>query len=318
MTSVRVPALAPARPEPQLRWWREVLIAGTFYLLYSIVRSTFGAGPESRSIAFRHARGVIKLEDTLGLWFEPALQQWYLDLPAHGLIRGWNIFYGTAHFAVTIGVLFFAFFQAPRVYRFARTALAATTLLALVGFAAYTLMPPRLLDANSVYGGCKGQEAGCHGYGIVDTIDVWGGIWKFGEGGMSVVSNQYAAMPSLHFGWSSWCAVTMILVLRAAASRRAAEAGQAPGPVPRRYWWVFAYPAATLFCILITGNHYWLDAFFGGLVLLCGLWVARAVERWSDARTDLPTDHLATSDVATDVTSAAATGASTDVAANRP
>ena len=46
----------------------------------------------------------------------------------------------------------------------------------------------------------------------------------------------------------------------------------------------FAYPAATLFCILITGNHYWLDAFFGGLVLLGGLWVARSVERWSDAR----------------------------------
>ena len=169
MTVLSASALEPARPEPQLRWWREVLLAGSFYLLYSLVRSTFGAGPESRTIAFRHARGVIRVEETLGLWFEPALQQWYLDLPADGFIRAWNIFYGTAHFAVTIGVLFFAFFKAPRVYRFARTALAATTLLALVGFAAYTLMPPRLLDANSVYGGCKGREPGCHGYGIVDT-----------------------------------------------------------------------------------------------------------------------------------------------------
>ncbi|HMS88277.1 MAG: phosphatase PAP2 family protein [Acidimicrobiales bacterium] len=284
MTVLSASALEPARPEPQLRWWREVLLAGSFYLLYSLVRSTFGAGPESRTIAFRHARGVIRVEETLGLWFEPALQQWYLDLPADGFIRAWNIFYGTAHFAVTIGVLFFAFFKAPRVYRFARTALAATTLLALVGFAAYTLMPPRLLDANSVYGGCKGREPGCHGYGIVDTIDVWGGIWKFGEGGMSVVSNQYAAMPSLHFGWSTWCAVTMILVFRSLAAGRAEADGRTPGPLPRRAWWVFAYPAATLFCILITGNHYWLDAFFGGLVLLGGLWVARSVERWSDAR----------------------------------
>lgn len=286
MTAVQTSAVAPARPEPQLRWWREVLIAGTFYLLYSLVRSNFGAGPESRTIAFRHARGVIKVEEALGLWFEPALQQWYLDLPANGFIRGWNIFYGTAHFAVTIGVLLLAFFKAPRVYRFARTALAATTLLALVGFAAYTLMPPRLLDANSVYGGCKGREPGCHGYGIVDTIDVWGGIWKFGDGGMSVVSNQYAAMPSLHFGWSSWCAVTTILVLRSVNARRARAEGRAPGELPRWAWWVFAYPAATLFCILITGNHYWLDAFVGGLVLLAGLGVARAVERWTDTRSD--------------------------------
>ena len=268
MTVLSASALEPARPEPQLRWWREVLLAGSFYLLYSLVRSTFGAGPESRTIAFRHARGVIRVEETLGLWFEPALQQWYLDLPADGFIRAWNIFYGTAHFAVTIGVLFFAFFKAPRVYRFARTALAATTLLALVGFAAYTLMPPRLLDANSVYGGCKGREPGCHGYGIVDTIDVWGGIWKFGEGGMSVVSNQYAAMPSLHFGWSTWCAITVVLVIGRGRLR----------------WLAFGYPAATLFCILVTGNHFWLDAFFGGLVLLGGLWVARSVERWSDAR----------------------------------
>ncbi len=288
MTIVQTEVVPTARPEPELKWWKEVLIAGTFYLLYSLVRSTFGAGAESRTIAFRHARGVIKLEEALGLWFEPRLQQWYLDLPNDGFIRGWNIFYGTAHFAVTMGVLLFAFFKAPRVYVFARTALAATTLLALVGFAAYTLMPPRLLDANSIYGGCKGQVQGCHGYGIVDTIDLWGGIWKFGEGGMSVVSNQYAAMPSLHFGWSSWCAVTMVMVLRSMAAARARDAGQPPVPLPRRSWWVFAYPAATLICILITGNHYWLDALVGGLVLLGGLGVAREVQRRSDARNRAP------------------------------
>src|SRR5690606_35604136 len=131
----------PHRPEPVLRWWRDLLLVLVFYGLYSLVRSTFGAGKESRSIAFRHARGVIRVEEALGLWFEPELQQWYLDLPYDGFIRGWIIFYGTAHFAVTIGVLVYAFLKAPRVYQFARTALAATTLIALFGFAAYTLMP---------------------------------------------------------------------------------------------------------------------------------------------------------------------------------
>ena len=196
-----------------LHWWREVLLAAVFYAVYSQVRNLFGAGPESRTIAFRHARGVIEVEEWVGLWFEPRLQQWYLALPHDGLIRFWNIFYGTAHFVVTIGVLVLAYRRLPQRYRFIRTMLAGTTALALVGFATYTLMPPRLLDVDSAFGACKGQGAECHGYGIVDTIEVWGGLWSFGEGAMAEISNQYAAMPSLHFGRSSWCAITMVMVI---------------------------------------------------------------------------------------------------------
>ena len=84
------------RPDPHLTWWHEVLLALSFYLVYSIIRNIFGAGPESKDIAFRHARGVIKVEEWVGAWFEPQLQRWYLGLPGHGFIKGWNIFYGTA------------------------------------------------------------------------------------------------------------------------------------------------------------------------------------------------------------------------------
>ena len=255
----------PEDPPVVLSWWRELLIAGTFYLLYSLVRNTFGAGVESRSIAFRHARGIIKVEQFFGLWVEPQLQSWYLSLPFNGFIRGWNIFYGTAHFAVTIGVLVFAFRRAPARYLFARTMLAATTALALFGFAFYTLMPPRLLDANGLHGACAGLNQGCNDYGMIDTIERWGGIWKFGEGGMAVVSNQYAAMPSLHFGWSTWCAITVIAVIGHGRAR----------------WFALLYPAATLFCILVTANHFWLDAFFGGIALLAGWAVAVAVQRFN-------------------------------------
>ncbi len=258
---------APERHHP-LRWWREIAIALGFYLVYSAVRNTFGAGPESRSIAFRHARGVIKVEEALGLWFEPALQEWYLSLPGDGWIRGWNIFYGTAHFFVTIGVLVAVFVWAPRRYRFLRTVLAGTTALALIGFATYTLMPPRLLDSNSRFGACAGQAEGCHGYGVVDTIEVWGGLWKFGSGGMAEVSNQFAAMPSLHFGWSTWCAIAVVVAVGRGRLR----------------WLAFLYPAATLFCILVTGNHFWLDAFFGAVALAGGWGVAvlgvHATNRW--------------------------------------
>ncbi|CAN5772173.1 phosphatase PAP2 family protein [soil metagenome] len=250
---------------PALHWWREVAIAGGLYLLYSLVRNVFGAGPESRLIAFRHARSVIRAQDTLGLWFEPELQEWYLSLPANGFIRGWNIFYGTAHFVVTIAVLVLAFTKAPQIYRFVRTMLAGATGLALIGFATYTLMPPRLLDASSPFGACAGLPEDCYGYGIVDTIEIWGGLWRFGDGGMAAVSNQYAAMPSLHFAWSTWCAITFVMVVGRGRGR----------------WWAFSYPAITLFCILVTGNHFWIDAFFGGVVLTGGWLIAMLADRLS-------------------------------------
>lgn len=269
-TTVTVAEQPPKDPGAAagLKWWHEVVLAGVFYAVYSAIRNAFGAGPESRVIAFRHARGVIRVEDALGLWFEPQLQQWYLDLPSHGFIRFWNIFYGTAHFIVTIFVLVYAYRRAPLKYRFIRTMLAGTTALALLGFALYTLMPPRLLDVDSPYGACLDRGADCHGYGIVDTIDVWGGLWEFGSGTMGAISNQYAAMPSLHFGWSTWCAVTMVLVI---------------GSGWRRWLW-FAYPAITTFCILVTGNHFWLDAFFGGLALAGGAAIAFVTSRIGERR----------------------------------
>lgn len=256
----------------QLTWWHEVLLALGFYFIYSQVRNLFGAGPESRDIAFEHAQDVIRLQESLGLWFEPGLQQWYLNLPARGFIEAWNIFYGTAHFLVTIAVLVVAFRRAPDRYPFIRTTLAAMTALAIIGFAAFTLMPPRLLDVDSPYGACKGQGPNCNGFGIVDTIEEFGGLWSFGSGGMAQVSNQYAAMPSLHIGWSTWCALTMVLVVGAGWKR----------------WLWFLYPAATFFCILVTGNHYWLDAFFGVVVLLAGTVFAIGVERITRRRAGQP------------------------------
>ncbi|MCU1353215.1 MAG: hypothetical protein JWM05_2424 [Acidimicrobiales bacterium] len=247
-----------------LRWWREVLIAAAFYLVYSIVRNLFGSGGVGqRSIAFRHARSVIHLERVTGLFFEPALQRWYLDLPSDGYIRFWNIYYGTLHFVVTIGVLVFAFRRIPDRYRFFRTTLAATTAVALIGFATFSLMPPRLLDDTSAFGACVGRTEGCHGYGMQDTIAVHGGLWEFGKGAMSSVSNQYAAMPSMHFGWSTWSAITLLACLRKNRWR----------------WLVLLYPAGTLFCILVTANHYWIDAVGGVVALGVGAAIALAIER---------------------------------------
>ena len=118
-------------------------------------------------------------------------------------------------------------------------------------------MPPRLLGDTSIYGACHEQQVeDCHGFGVVDTLADFGGLWSFDKGAVAKVSNQYAAMPSMHTGWSTWCALVLI-------------------PMLRRRWakvLVALYPVATVFCIMITGNHYWLDA-VGGLVALGGGWL---------------------------------------------
>jgi len=267
----REPKRTEARTETgrRLRWWRELAYIVGLYLVYSWVRNRFGSsGTGAARIALDHAKDIIGAQDAVGLWFEPELQRWYLGLPARGLIRVWNIYYGTAHFVVTAGALIWLYRRQPDRYSLWRTTLAAMTLAALIGFATYSLMPPRLLDSTSTYGACFGQEPGCEGYRIVDTLAVDGGWLSFDDEKAAAVSNQYAAMPSMHTGWSTWSAAVLWGLVR----RRWVRA------------LVVAYPCATVFCILITGNHYWLDALGGLVAFAVGFGIARAVTTWNESR----------------------------------
>lgn len=269
-------------PRRGLRWWRELLYIALFYVLYSFVRNLFGSqgtGDDvDASVAFEHARQIIRIQEAMGLYFEAEVQQWYLDLPRMGFIRFWNIFYGTAHFIVTAGALFWLYRRDKVRYPRWRNTLALTTAVALIGFAGYSLMPPRLLDDPGRYGACKlyapeaaaaaepGEKIvpGCDRYGYVDTLAVHGGWISFDDEKAASVSNQYAAMPSMHMGWSVW---SMLVLL----------------PLVRRRWvkaLVIAYPALTLFTIIVTANHFWLDA-VGGLAALA---VGAAGARWLTAR----------------------------------
>jgi hypothetical protein len=270
--------MTEAEPAPRLRWWREVLYIGLVYVAYSAVRNTFGSSggdtvdPEP---AFNHAKAMIEIEETLRLYFEPDLQQWYLDLPADGLIRLWNVYYGLAHFVVTAVALVWLYRRNKPRYPLWRNTLAFTTLLALIGFASFSLMPPRLLDDPGEFGGCQlyAPEAaaraepgaleapGCDEYGFVDTVAKYGGWASFGSEELKSVSNQYAAMPSMHVGWSLWAAIVMI-------------------PLTRRRWTralAYAYPVVTMLCIILTANHYWIDGLGGAICLGAGFLLARAI-----------------------------------------
>jgi PAP2 superfamily len=276
MTDVLADA-EPGHDRAGLRWWKELLLAGGVYLVYSIVRNRFGSAGGDPGPAYGHAKDVIAIEDALHLYVEPTIQRWYLALPGHGLIRLWNVYYGIAHFLVTFIAFVWMFRHDPARHRLLRNTLALTTALAVIGFAAYSLMPPRLLDDPGEFGGCQiyAPEAaraapagalsapGCDKYGFVDTVAVHGGWISFGNEGMKDVSNQYAAMPSMHIGWSTWTAIVLL-------------------PLVRRRWaklLVVAYPLITLTCIVVTANHFWLDGAGGLLCLAVGLLLARAITR---------------------------------------
>lgn len=260
-----------------LRWWKEVVLAAVVYAVYSVVRNQFGSAGGDPGPAFGHAKDIIAIEDALGLYVEPTVQQWYLGLPAHGLIRLWNVYYGIAHFLVTFVALVWMFRRHPLRHRLMRNTLALTTAMAMIGFAAYSLMPPRLLDDPGEYGGCQvyAPEAagavpagaltapGCDRFGFVDTTATYGGWISFGNEGMKEVSNQYAAMPSMHIGWATWSAFVLF-------------------PLVRRRWakaLVVAYPFLTLVCIVLTANHYWLDGLGGLACFGVGYALARVLTR---------------------------------------
>jgi len=218
----------------KLHWWAEVLTIAAFYGIYSLIRDIHGSNTNALAQATTNADRLIDLERHLGVFQEAWLQ--HLVLGNHAFVSFWDDYYASVHFLAVAGMLIWLFFAQPQRYRFWRNVIAVCTAMALIGFAFFPVLPPRLLPSS---------------YGFVDTLKVVGGLWNFSSGAVNDVSNQYAAMPSLHTAWSTWVALALWPSLR--------------------HWWskvaTLLYPLATIFCIVITGNHYFADA-AGGLLFL--------------------------------------------------
>jgi hypothetical protein len=278
------PEPAAVRARLNLRWWKELIYIAGFYLIYSWVRNQFGSDRVGPSQALDHALDVISLEKRLGLFVEGTVQSWFVRPAADGIdymfsgaqqfLYGWNLFYGTFHFVVTAGVLLWLYRRFPTDYPRWRDALAFGTGLALIGFALYPLMPPRLLPDCGIYGACLDQ------FQLVDTLSEVGSLWSFDSGAMQKVSNQYAAMPSLHFGWALWCFAALYPRLQHRWSRLL----------------IGIYPWLTLWAIVVTANHYWIDALGGAVTIGVGYLAGRALATRMVSRRER---HLAARDVTT-------------------
>jgi hypothetical protein len=233
-------ALLPARARAVRRpkWWQEIAFILVCYWLYSLVRN---AVPSHATAARERAVDLIGFERLLHIDVEHSLN---LLVAGHSwLAYLCNYYYATLHFVVTIGVLLWIYVKHPLRYRSIRSVLFATNLIALVGFWSYALAPPRMFPSR----------------GFTDTVlafHTWG---SYASGDLAKASNQFAAMPSLHIGWSLWCGIVIV----ALAERT----------------WVrvlgILYPLATLFVIIGTANHYLLDAVGGVLALALGFGVQR-------------------------------------------
>src|SRR5262245_10226501 len=175
----------PAQEEPRPRWWLELVSIASLYGLYTAVR-----GLKSDNLASADATGreLLRLENLWHLNPEHTLNDLLAQVTALAVPACY--FYATLHYILTPAVLIWMYGRRPAHYRVARSTILLATILGLVGFWLLPTTPPRLLDG-----------AGYHD--TMAEVSSWG--WWGGDAsaprGMGGLTNQYAAMPSLHCGW---------------------------------------------------------------------------------------------------------------------
>ncbi|WP_418961372.1 phosphatase PAP2 family protein [Streptomyces tritici] len=253
-------AVRGARP----RWWTELLLLAVVYGAYTGGRLLVRGDVQT---AVDHGLAILRFEQLLSLNAEHPLNRLFTSTPELAIPADYA--YATLHYLVTPAVLVWLFRRRPVLpqalgsaragetpYRAARTWLMLSTLLGLVGFTLLPTCPPRLLDAS---------------HGFVDTMAQfsaygwWGGAASAPRG-LGGLTNQYAAMPSLHVGWALWCGVMLW------------RYGRTP------LWKALgtAYPLLTVIIVMGTANHYFLDAVAGAGVMGLGLLLTAPFLRAAD------------------------------------
>ncbi|UQX04952.1 bifunctional glycosyltransferase 87/phosphatase PAP2 family protein [Streptomyces sp. RerS4] len=254
---------APARwaRVPLLPFWRrvlsrpnlllELLLIRVGYSLYSHIRA---AAPTSRSLAEGNGSQILGIERALGIDIEHAVNQAVVNTP--WLEAFFNFYYTSFHFVVPLAILAVLYWRRPGDYRWARASLGLATVIALAGFWLYPLAPPRLMP----------------GLGFVDTVHGVQDLANPSYGAMTAISNQYAAMPSLHFGWSLWCGIVIITL------------------APKGWQKLLGalHPTITVCAIVATANHWVLDAVGGAAVVGAGFGLVYVLSGPRGLRVALP------------------------------
>ena len=202
------------------------LFAGAYYL-YRIVR---GFVDGQAGLAFENARTLVDLERSLGLFFEPGLQSWARS--QEWLLTGANWMYLNSHFVVTTTFLIWLYIARNYAFYYVRNMFMVGMALALAGYLVYPTAPPRFLPE----------------WGFTDTVATW-----VGEGAQSTAGalyNPFAAVPSMHVAFALMIAIPAFVLVR--------------NRVVKVLWAL--YPAVVTLVVMVTANHFWMDAALGALV----------------------------------------------------
>jgi membrane-associated phospholipid phosphatase len=196
--------------------------------------------------AFDNAARIEQLERWGHFAWEQSLQRVFLGVP--DLVQAMNFFYFVGHFVLT-GVFFaWLYFHSREGFRSVRNAFLVATAISLFIHWQLPTAPPRLADV-----------------GLIDTLRAFSGI-DIGSPHSSPFSNPVAAVPSLHAGFALGVAYGVVKFTRAA--------------------WIKAlgvlYPVSVVLTIVVTGNHFILDAVAGMLVMALGFMGASRLQPRKD------------------------------------
>jgi hypothetical protein len=218
----------------------------------AVVLGAFGAYEAARlamkpnwAQAFENANRIQYVEQALGFAWEQSLQRAFLALP--NLVAALNLFYFIGHFLFTAIFFFWLYHRSRDGFRSFRDGFLAATAIAVVIHWLYPTAPPRLASV-----------------GLKDTLLLLSGI-DIGSPNSSALSNPVAAVPSLHAAYALGVGIGMIRYARFLLLRVAGA----------------IYPPLVVLTIVVTGNHFVLDAVAGMAVLGVGFWLARALRRRS-------------------------------------
>lgn len=224
-----------------MRLWRSDMLRQTAIILlgFLVYKQGRRAFEPNWPLAEDNAHRIFHLEQITHLAWEGSLQSVFLEVPE--LIRAMNVFYLTGHFLLT-GIFFvWLYFRSRDGFEIFRNGFLVATGLALLIHWGFPTAPPRAA-----------------GVGLTDTLAQFSNIHIGAPGQQDAFSNPVAAVPSLHAGWALAVGVGMVLYGRWLVTRILG----------------FLYPGVVTLTIIVTGNHFVLDAITGDLVMGVGFLVA--------------------------------------------
>ncbi|KAI7825549.1 hypothetical protein BX661DRAFT_184803 [Kickxella alabastrina] len=236
-----------------------------------------------RSLA--NAQNIVAFERSTGLFFEQRLQQWHEThlacnegaaspslSPSPSPVADYvPLASGDSPYYAPEGASAVAFgdLSPAQQYRFLRAVWVLSAWVSFLGFLFIPTMPPRLLPVCDFLNALGANVGACLtiDFSFIDSIGAHGSLlWDWNDEAVKTLNNPYAAFPSQHTIFAAWCAIAWIKLI-GPASPALSVSSSAYWLRALMRWAILLYPMATIYCIVITANHYISDA-LGGLVVL--------------------------------------------------